>query len=150
MGETITEANRGPAGAVQMPYLFDFDFANEILRCRLTGEVNDDVLKDFFRGGAEYAAHTRPKAGVVDLSEVTSFEASARTIREVARSTPVFRDQDVRRVVIAPSSTIYGMMRMFEIEGEDKRPNLHVVRSEREAWAILAVENPQFDPLEKK
>jgi hypothetical protein len=133
-----------------MPYLFDFDFANEILRCRLTGEVSDDVLKDFFRAGAEYAARTRPKAGVVDLSEVTSFEASARTIREVARSTPVFRDQDVRRVVIAPASTIYGMMRMFEIEGEDKRPNLHVVRSEQEAWAILAVENPQFDPLEKK
>jgi hypothetical protein len=133
-----------------MPYLFDFDFANEILRCRLTGEVSDDVLKDFFRAGAEYAARTRPKAGVVDLSEVTLFEASARTIREVARSTPVFRDRDVRRVVIAPSSTIYGMMRMFEIEGEDKRPNLHVVRTEQEAWAILAVENPQFDPLEKK
>ena len=39
---------------------------------------------------------------------------------------------------------------MFEMEGEDKRPNLHVVRSEAEAWAILAVENPQFEPLEKK
>jgi hypothetical protein len=133
-----------------MPYVFDFDFANGILRCRLIGEVSDDALKDFFRAGAEYAARTRPKAGVVDLSEVTSFEASAQTIRELARSTPVFRDPSLHRVVVAPSSTIYGMMRMFEIEGEDKRPNLHVVRSERAAWAILAVENPQFEPLEEK
>jgi hypothetical protein len=40
------------------------------------------------------------------------------------------------------------MMRMFEMEGESTRPGLQVVRSERDAWAILAVRNPQFEPLD--
>lgn len=40
------------------------------------------------------------------------------------------------------------MMRMFEMEGESMRPGLQVVSSEREAWAILAVRNPQFEPLD--
>ncbi len=39
---------------------------------------------------------------------------------------------------------------MFEIAGEATRPNLHVVRTIEEAWAILDVEAPQFGPLLEK
>jgi hypothetical protein len=130
-----------------MPYAFDFDSANRILRCRLNGQVDDEVLKDFFQAGSRLAVRTQPAAGVVDLSEVTSFEVSTPAIKALAKSTPVLNDPDLRRVVIAPSPGIYGMMRMFEMEGEATRPGLQVVRSEREAWAILAVRNPQFEPL---
>jgi len=133
-----------------MPYTFDFDLTNRILRCRLHGRVTDGEFKDFIRIGAEYAVRTHPSAGVVDLSEVASFEVSAQTILELAKLAPVVRDSNLRRVVIAPPSDIYGMMRMFEIEGEETRPDLQVVRTEREAWAILAVQNPRFEPLEIK
>jgi len=133
-----------------MPYSFDFDLKNDILRCRLHGRVTDETLKEFFRTGAEYAIRTHPSVGVVDLSEVTSFEASAETIEEVARSKPAFRAPNLRRIIIAPSPEVYGMMRMFEIQGEETRPNLLVVRVERDAWATLAVVNPRFEPLEKK
>jgi len=130
-----------------MPYTFDFDSANRILRCRLSGEVNDEVLKDFFQAGSQQAIRIRPAAGVVDLSEVTSFDVSTPALKTVARSTPVLHNPDLRRVVIAPSPGIYGMMRMFEMEGEATRPGLQVVRGEREAWAILAVRNPHFEPI---
>jgi len=40
------------------------------------------------------------------------------------------------------------MMRMFVEQGEMTRPNLHVVRAESEAWAILGLQNPQFEPVE--
>ena len=90
----------------------------------------------------------QPSAGVVDLSEVTSFNVSTPAIKALARSAPVLHDPELRRVVIAPSPGIYGMMRMFEMEGEATRPGLQVVRSEREAWAILAVRNPKFEPLD--
>lgn len=133
-----------------MPYTFELDVTNGILRCRLRGRVTDEVLKDFFRVGAEHAARTRPRAGVVDLSEVASFDVSAEAIQDLAKATPVLNHPDLRRVVIAPSPEIYGMMRMFEIAGEETRPDLHVVRSEREAWAILAVQKPRFEPLEVK
>jgi hypothetical protein len=131
-----------------MPYTFDFDSANRILRCRLSGRVNDEILKDFFQAGSQYAVRIQPAAGIVDLSGVTSFDVSTPAIKAVAKSAPVLHDPVLRRVVIAPSPGIYGMMRMFEMEGEATRPGLQVVRSEREAWAILAVRNPQFEPLE--
>lgn len=131
-----------------MPYNFDFDLANGILRCRLEGRVTDEVLKDFFRAGAAAAKRTHPAAGVIDLSGVTSFDASSRTVRELSQVPPVIADSDLRRVVIAPSAEAFGMMRMFELEGEELRPNIHVVRSEAQAWAILGVENPRFEPLQ--
>lgn len=131
-----------------MAHTFDFDLTNDILRCRLIGPVDDEALHDFFRAGAEHAVRIRPGAGVVDLSEVTSFEASAGALMQVAESKPVLPDANLRRIVIAPAPETYGMMRMFEIHGEDKRPNLHVVHTEGEAWAILGVVNPNFEPIE--
>jgi hypothetical protein len=131
-----------------LPYTFDFDLKNSILRCRLRGTVTDEVLKNFFRAGAHHAIRTHPSAGVIDLSEVVSFEVSAQVIEKLAKSTPVLPDPNLRRVVIAPSPEIYGMMRMFEIEGEPTRPGIHVVHTEQEAWAILSAEEPRFYPLD--
>lgn len=133
-----------------MPYTFDFDLTNGILRCRLGGRVTDGVLQEFFEVGSQHARRTHPTAGVVDLSDVTSFEVSAEMIRQVAKSAPAFSDPGLHRIVIAPTAHLYGMMRMFATQGEEIRPNLHVVRTEKEAWAILVVQDPQFKPLENK
>jgi hypothetical protein len=133
-----------------MPSTFDIDLTNGILRCRLDGRVTDGVLKDFFRAGAEHALRTQPSVGVVDLSEVVPFEVSTETIRELAKSTPVLRNPNLRRVIIASDPRVYGMMRMFEMQGEGTRPDIHVVRTEREAWVILGVRNPRFELLEAK
>lgn len=132
-----------------MPYAFDFDLTNGILRCRLSGVVSDALLQEFFVVGSQHARRTHPTAGVVDLSEVVSLEVSSETIRLVAKSTPVLNDPDLQRVVIASTTHLFGMMRMFATQGEEIRPNLHVVRSEKEAWAILVVQNPQFTPIDK-
>jgi len=132
-----------------VPYAFEFDLTNGILRCRLSGLVSDALLQEFFEVGSQYARRTHPAAGVVDLTEVTSLEVSAETIRLIARSAPVFEDPDLQRVVIAPTAHLFGMMRMFAAQGEEIRPNLHVVRAEREAWAILVVQDPQFTPINK-
>ncbi|MDE3170177.1 MAG: hypothetical protein KGL75_08540 [Acidobacteriota bacterium] len=130
-----------------MPFTFDFDLANGILRCRLAGRITDRELREFFRTGADLAVRVHPAAGVIDLSGVTAFDVSSKTIREQSRVEPALRDPELKRVVIAPASDTFGMMRMFELEGQDVRPDIHVVRSEKEAWAILAVENPAFQPL---
>ena len=133
-----------------MPCKLDFDLTFGILRCRLAGPVTDEVLRQFFQVGARYARRTHPSAGVVDLSEVSSFEVSAEMIDEIARTTPVLTDPELQRIVIAPTPQLFGMMRMFATQAEEKRPNLHVVRTEREAWAILGVPNPQFNTLDSK
>ncbi len=56
---------------------------------------------------------------------------------------------DRPRVIIAPADHAFGMARIFEIEGEATRPNLHVVRSAKEAFVIFGVEmeEAQFGPI---
>jgi hypothetical protein len=130
-----------------VPYHFEFDATNRILGCRFDGRVTDEALKECYRLAAEYVAETDPRAAVIDLSAVTSFEVSPETIHELAKSAPVVPDPGRPRCIVAPSPTIFGMMRMFEIEGEVTRPNLHVVRTPDEAWAILGVQGSQFKPL---
>jgi hypothetical protein len=49
---------------------------------------------------------------------------------------------------VAGSTAMFGLARMFEMEGEEARPNLHVVRTEREAFAILGIITPKFGPIE--
>jgi hypothetical protein len=129
-------------------YTFDFDLKNRILRCCLNGRVTEEVFRDFFRTGAQHAIRTHPAAGVIDLSEVTVFEVSTRTIELLAKLPPVLPDPNLCRVIIAPSSEIFGMMRVFEIAAEQQRPNIHVVHTEQEAWAILSVEEPRFHPFD--
>ena len=133
-----------------MPYHFEFDETNRILRCRFDGRVNDEALKEFYRLAAEYVAQTDPRAAIIDLSAVTSFEVSPETIRELAKSAPAMPDPSRPRCIVAPSPQIFGLARMFEIEGEVTRPNLHVVHTLEEAWAILGVQGFQFKPLLRK
>jgi len=129
-------------------YSFDFDPKNRILRFLLSGRITDEMMSDFYEGMREPAHRTRPNAGVLDTSTVISFEVSSQLIRRLAAASPIIPNPDFPRVVIAPSPDVYGMMRMFERQVEGTRPNFHVVRADSEAWAILGVQNPQFEPLD--
>ena len=131
-----------------MPCSFDFDSKNRILRCRLHGRITGQELKTMYMNLYEIVVRTRPNGGLVDGSEVTSIEVSADLMRQLAKATPVMPHPALPRVIIAPSPDFYGLARMFEIQGEATRPNLHVVRSQCEALAILAVQDPHFDPLD--
>ena len=83
------------------------------------------------------------------MSAVTSFEVSSKLIHDLANSLPILANPSSTRVVIAPSPAAFGLARMFEIVGESTRPNFHVVRTSKEAFAILGVLEPQFKPYGK-
>jgi hypothetical protein len=133
-----------------MPSHFEFDSANKILRCRLEGQVTDEMLKEYYRLLEMYAAQTGPRAGILDMSSVTEFKGSTKVIRELANSRPALPDPSIPRCIVATSPEIYGIARMFELQGQDTRPNLHVVRTQKEALAILGVQEPRFEPIQLK
>ena len=56
---------------------------------------------------------------------------------------------DPRRTVIfvAPTPDLFGMARMFELEGAEARPNLRVVHTAEEVYRFLNVRDPQFSPF---
>jgi len=131
-----------------MPSSYHFDWKNRILRVRFEGRVTDEALKQAYATAYQLAFRTQPKAGIFDLSKATSLEVSAQTIRELAKSAPIIMNPNLVRVIVAPSPDIYGVARSFELQSEDNRPNLHVVRTGREALAILNVQHPRFEPLD--
>lgn len=131
-----------------MPFRVDFDRKNRIIRSRFFGRVAEEDLKQFIRTGHVHVSCSQPAAAILDMSEATSFEVAAATIGALARVPPIIPDPNVHRIIIAPSTEIYGISRMFQIQAEPLHPNLHVVRTEREAWAILAVQKPRFKPLD--
>jgi hypothetical protein len=50
-------------------------------------------------------------------------------------------------VFVASAPHLFGIARMFEMLGAESRPNLHVVRTAEEAYEVLNVRQPQFEPV---
>jgi hypothetical protein len=127
-----------------MPHKFDFDLDSKIIRCRITGIVTDETLKQYYSACSKYGTMNPTYAGLFDMSAVTFIAVSAQTIRELAMLPPAIPDPDVLRVIVAGSSQMFGLARMFDLQGSETRPNLHVVRTEKEALAILGVSEAKF------
>jgi hypothetical protein len=132
-----------------MGFAFDFDPIHQILRSIFSGRVTDEDLVNHQRAGMLLVNFLDPRFALIDLSDANPFEATAHGMRALAKLPPAMPQVDRPRVVIAPSDHTFGMARIFEVEGEVTRPNLHVVRSVQEAFAILGVEmdETKFGPI---
>ena len=130
-----------------MPYQIDFDATNRILRARFIGAVTDDDLKNVYRFGEEQAARFDPLSGITDFTDVTAVAFSPQTIRDLARTKPIMPDPSRPVILVAPTPDLFGMARMFELQGAESRPNLQVVHTAEEAYRILDVRDPQFAPI---
>jgi hypothetical protein len=130
-----------------VPYQLEFDSTNRILRARLIGRVTDDDLRDVYRFGQENVMRLDPLSGITDFSDATGVAFSAQTMRELARMKPIMPEAGRPVVFVAPTPELFGMARMFELQGADSRPNLRVVRTAEEAFRILNVRDPQFTPV---
>jgi hypothetical protein len=130
-----------------MSYQFDFDPANRILRCRFTGRVTDDELRQYYADAAKYISQTDALGGLTDFSRAVSVEVTPDTVRALANLPPVIADSSRVRCIVAPSDKVFGLARMFELQGGHARVNLHVVRTMKEALAILGVPEPKFQAL---
>jgi hypothetical protein len=130
-----------------MAYHFEFDTDNHILRCRFSERVVDEEMMAFYRMATLLCESFDPLAGITDFSAITTLDVTPHRIRELAAFPPALRPPERVRVILATSDYAYGLSRIFEIEGESSRPNLHVVRSAKEVWAILGIEEPIFKSI---
>jgi len=131
-----------------MAYRFEFDRVNKILLIRFEGRVTDELLAEGYRAAQEYATSMDARASIMDCSSVTEFAVSAERIRQMADQEPVLADPTCPRFIVAPATHIFGLARMFQIAGQDTRPQLRVVRTMDEALAALGIQSPHFEPLE--
>jgi hypothetical protein len=129
-----------------MGFVMDFDARHNILRVTLEGEVTDAILSNGCATAARHVVSRPPCRGIWNFSQVTRFEVSSDTIRRLAESPPIVVTGQMR-VVVAPQDLLYGTTRMFQLLGEESRPDLHVVRTMDEAYRLLGVESPEFGPV---
>lgn len=129
-----------------MAPVVEFDTKNNILRGMLDGRMTGAILLELYARAAEYMASRPPCRGILDFSQVTGCEVSSAEIRQVAVSPPVF-PAGYMRVLVIPRDFIYGLARMFQILTEGTRPELRVVRSMEEAYRLLEVSSPEFEPV---
>lgn len=122
---------------------FEFDPINKVVCWRLQGQVTEDLFAESLRLVADILAETNPTSGIIDFSQVTSFQISAETIKRVADSKPVF-PTELPRVIVAPADHVYGMARMFAALSSDTRTNVEAVRTMEEAYQLLGIKEPEF------
>jgi len=129
-----------------MAFVLEFDARNDILRVRLEGRVTDAILLDCYGTTAKYVASHPPCRGIADVSGVTEFSVSSTAIKQLTKASPAFPAASMR-IFVAPQPHVFGMAHMFQMLGEETRPNLHIVRTMDEAYSLLEVESPEFHPV---
>ena len=129
-----------------MAYFFDFASSQGILRCRLEGDITNESLKKCYEAAGALAAQIDPKVGIMDFSNVNSLDVSAETVRDLANRAPGM-PKARPRFLVAPSHSLYGLARMFQQYGSETRPDVYLVRSMDEVYAILGVLEPHFEPV---
>jgi hypothetical protein len=74
---------------------------------------------------------------IIDMIDVTDVKCSVEDMRALASAESPFA-REAKRAIIAPHDLTYGMARMFQILGQETRPNLVVVRTMKEAMQVIA------------
>lgn len=133
-----------------MPYRFDFDPANKILRGRFSGRIDDKQLKECSAQFGALAARTNARVGVVDFSSVSVSTVTAGTVRVLALAPPAMPKPSSPRFMIAPKPTVRRLAHLFHADGWQTRPNLYVVKSLLEVCVILGVYDLKFGPLQQE
>ena len=126
-----------------MGYSFEFDAANNTIRCSLEGRVTEEGAMSVFSSFVRFNASHPPCRGIVDFSKVTSEDLSNKVVRKLA-SMPVFSSAQLMHVFVARRDVDHSLVRMFSMLIEEKRPNLGVVRTMDEAFRLLGIDSPQF------
>lgn len=130
-----------------MPYHFELDRKHQILRACIEGSIGDDEASRFRAETAKLLNDLRPKACIVDLSATKQYDISSATVGSIARSAPALSSISISVIVVAPALHMFGATRMFQIISDEKRPWFHVVKSSDEAYKLLGLDSPRFEPL---
>jgi len=131
-----------------MAHRLEFDFQRRILLIIHEGTVNGqeiETLGDHVRTQLDVL---NPSAAISDFSGATAVDIDGQMVRHLAMKDAASVLRSLRRVIVAPREYQFGMARMYEICAYPSFADLHVVRSKKEALALLGVQNPGFEKLD--
>ena len=130
----------------EMGFSFEIDEEHRVGRWSLDGPVTDDSFRDSLKIVSGILIGLNLRGGIVDFTEVTSFDVSVDMLKRLANTNPVLPG-DMLRLIVAPDNKAFGMSRTFLALSELSRPNLFVVRYLEKAYHILGIKTPNFKRL---
>jgi len=142
-----TDKGNAQATNWRMPYRFEFDPKNSILHGCFEGFVSKQDVRNYYQTAVKHVARLSPNSYVVDVSAVTSTTVTIGMIFEFTKLPPVLPGAQHHRIAVAARPAAFWLMRMFAAAVRTSRP-VHVVRKHAEAWAILGISEPRFNPLQ--
>lgn len=129
-----------------MAYHCEYDAANGILLSRFEGRLTEEAAVEFYKAFERELVASDAQASICDLTLVTDFAVSSSFLRGLAWRRPITLEATRPHILVAPTTAGYGLMRMYQIQGEAVRPQLKVVRTIDEALSVLGVKSAQFEP----
>jgi hypothetical protein len=115
------------------------DKTSRIVYSTFHGRVTDEDLLSQIEAIRKHPDFSPDLREVVDFSGVVAFAASANTVTRIASQESLYH-RNARRIIVASEDLVFGLARMFQMRGEDKRPNLEVVRTLDEAKRLLGID----------
>ena len=118
-----------------MPRNFTINNVQRIVVSRYAGVM---TYRDVIRQWAEIRIHPEYDPSfnyVTDLTGVTEYKITSDEIHQLVNIHDPFGPTS-KRIVVAPTDLLFGMVRMYEMSGQ-LHPGLHAVRAMDEARQIL-------------
>lgn len=124
-----------------------YDSERNILLTQFSGELNEQNLDAMTAAVQEFMQQHGLCHGLLDYTDVTSINLSAQFVMQRAEKKSMA--YGMTRVFVAPSDLNYAWCRMFQITQDVTHGDApHVVRSMREAYAILNIDTDNFAPVD--
>ena len=100
------------------------------------GQITDDMLLEANRAIYEHDYPQGMRFQVIDLSDVTSYDVTGETMRQLA-AMDVEQSPDALACAIAPDDLTYGMCRIWITMAEEGPLQIEIFRSPDDATAWL-------------
>jgi hypothetical protein len=130
-----------------MAHRLEFDYQHKILLIIHEGSVHGPEIEKLSDQVKARLSELNPSAAISDFSEATAVDINSHMVRRLAMRDAVSFPPTMRRFIVAPRDYQFGLARMYELCARPPFTALRVVRSRKEAFAELEVQNPEFEKV---
>jgi hypothetical protein len=124
-----------------------FDRANRVLRVTVSGIFASAEMEELDRVVIDFLAREGPVRGIYDYTDVEAFAVPHSRLVQRAQQPAIMRDQ---RVMVASRIAGGEGARTFaRHQQEAGEKSAVLVHSLEEAYAVLDLEQPRFEPIER-
>ena len=120
-----------------------FDRKHRVLLVRFSVAVTRENLMHFDGLLLSFIAHHGATDVILDFTGAPATEIPTNLMRERAQRTTLVPGK--RRVFVAPSDVVFGLLRLFSAHQGSDSP---VVRTLGEAFTLLQLDDPTFESVE--